>query len=891
MAQRLRVLLALAFLVSLGGAHLWEDEIEGENGSHAREPERGSGVTSLDPPPSSAPTSATSSICIAPPEAYNRYIAHMQAGWDEEISLALQDEEVNQYLEEAGLAPQPEQLPQPFAVQLNTVAAEEENNSQPTLWASPRQTQASSSNQSLAEAPAEDEDNWDGWARINRSTGMYSWVAAPGASSSSSSSWTPPGACGTHVQIEPVEGTMASSSSSSWGSPVATHYVAEQQVTAEWDTTTGTWETTASSSSASPGHTTIATEEPETTVEGVEVDWWEAIRDRRGIRQNRVPRADKGGSSDMYNHNNSPACARDPQSLLRPARGVLKPLRRWTPTTTNGSDNQPQAPKAVDSWPTWEATRSTTSQSAEEVGVTQRFGEWRTGRDRWHTPEGKVINRLRDRLQAEQAEAELPTIEEENLFVVEGVTQVNGEDVVQVTNASGDKFWVRSSTRENSTATPSSTSDEASEGTTSSSANERPSVGFWHRGVFYNRERTPQEQRSHNGGRGAQRMARKQQRAREYYQGLWKPAWLRQYAADRQERERQAATGGEVTAAVTERQAATGGEVTAAVTEAGTTNDPGQGETEELNDTEWTQDPTTGWWDRRMSTSFSSTASPPTTGFQEQWTTGADPPTWPSTTTTTSTRNLTREVLVGVTLRAAEILLSSTSTTSTSVADDFYPPNFGLFPVVSEMDDRHTWLMELTNSERARLQENGVPQGQISRIEQLLLSLDDHDSADLGPESRWGLGRLTQRLDEALGSLEAILEILLRRLRPRGHWPVTRIPTSEVMQLRMFRWAQNYGDIFQDTLRVHLHTPLQSIETASASSSRPLAPTNATTAAMTHRARGEESLTGLVELEAMVNSSQRKWEAAARRLMKQHRLRSLGVIAAGVRETVRARPL
>ena len=111
-------------------------------------------------------------------------------------------------------------------------------------------------------------------------------------------------------------------------------------------------------------------------------------------------------------------------------------------------------------------------------------------------------------------------------------------------------------------------------------------------------------------------------------------------------------------------------------------------------------------------------------------------------------------------------------------------PNAGLFPDVDDVghaaalqdpdgepEGDHIWRMQLTNSERALLRDGGVPERAVDRFEEWLQRLEDYDSFELGPESRWGLARVTRRLDEGMESLGYLLEIMLRRLRPRGRWP------------------------------------------------------------------------------------------------------------------------
>ena len=107
------------------------------------------------------------------------------------------------------------------------------------------------------------------------------------------------------------------------------------------------------------------------------------------------------------------------------------------------------------------------------------------------------------------------------------------------------------------------------------------------------------------------------------------------------------------------------------------------------------------------------------------------------------------------------------------------------------------------------LQENGVQTLVVDRVDALLMQMDDLAATELGPEARWGLARLVRRADEGMVALQCILDVLLRRLRPRGTWPVVRTPYREIDQLRHFHRARNYGSIFEETLTHHLNVPLQ----------------------------------------------------------------------------------
>ncbi|CAE7308058.1 unnamed protein product [Symbiodinium microadriaticum] len=422
-------------------------------------------------------------------------------------------------------------------------------------------------------------------------------------------------------------GDMPSSSSLGSSSGLQTEYHAPQH---GWDDVGMRASSSSSSSQAPPAlapdeprraHTEVsATSSTVVAVDSSEsIPWWEAIRDTRNIRgRNNFVGTDDNTHGSSTASTAKPKCARDPASLLQhnPMRGILRPPRRWSPSQN---------------WESWSTpctgAASESSTSEDEPGVTQRFGEWRTGRDRWHKPDGSIINRQRERLQQQADHTPLTTIDEDNdLISVQNVGTVDGTAVVEVRNYTGDTFLVKTGHLPQ-TMPPEPFSDATTTAgvndSTSSSREEGSQVGSWH-----------------------------------------------------------------------------------------------------------------------------------------QW---------------------------------GDIIFSSTTSSSTTVdLQEEHPPNHGLYPDVHEVNETHTWMMSLTNAERAMLQEGGVPARELDRVEQLLASIDDHDSAERGPEARWALGRLVQRIDEGLDTVEKILQ---------------------VDQLRLFNWVRNYGDLFPQVLEHHLRVPLQPSET------------------------------------------------------------------------------
>ena len=273
-------------------------------------------------------------------------------------------------------------------------------------------------------------------------------------------------------------------------------------------------------------------------------------------------------------------------------------------------------------------------------------------------------------------------------------------------------------------------------------------VGFWKAGEWMARERTVQEQRLHRGGMGPQKTQRRAARVSSYLAGTWKPAWLNDYIRDKKDREEQAQYEVHTSTTPVNQPSSTCTDV-----------DPWSSRTTSNSDS-W-------WW-----SSWDSSSS------------------WSSWTWSTST--------------------------TTSMADLEFLPNFGLFPDVREatppagvvMDP----TMELTNSERAMLREAGMPGREVDRLAHLFTSLDSHETSGTGAEARWALGRLSGRADDGVQCLECLLNIIQRRLRPRGHWPVTRVPRSQQARLRLFAWIRQFGSILVNSFEHQLQTPLQPVE-------------------------------------------------------------------------------
>ena len=159
-----------------------------------------------------------------------------------------------------------------------------------------------------------------------------------------------------------------------------------------------------------------------------------------------------------------------------------------------------------------------------------------------------------------------------------------------------------------------------------------------------------------------------------------------------------------------------------------------------------------------------------------------------------------------------------TTSTTTSVVFEL-PPNAGLFPTVMPVDGETFGRMAITNSELATLQEYGVSRTTRQRLDEMLQAFDRHEQQGTGPESRWALERLVRRVGEGADAQQAILQVLRRRLVPRGLLPVTRVPRVEQQRWNIFTWVRQYVSLFLEELDTHLRTPLQPVETNRSSSS------------------------------------------------------------------------
>ena len=306
-------------------------------------------------------------------------------------------------------------------------------------------------------------------------------------------------------------------------------------------------------------------------------------------------------------------------------------------------------------------------------------------------------------------------------------------------------------------------------------------VGFWRHGVWQARARTPQEARQHRGGNGAQRSLRKQQRVSNYLQGTWKPAWLERYSHHRQSLPVSDASPADPTPCPgTERQDRPDDQL----------NWTNSVQTDSLAGSEalpshlTDPDPWSGHWGNYDTWSSNTWSN---TWWEDSSWAPSSSSWWPSTNGCWVT--------------------STTSSTSAPIEAGDFPPNFGLFPEVRPARPEEPpipWRLQLTGAERRLLQEGNVPELPIERIDAILESLEDHEAAESGPESRWALARLIGQAEGALDSLQTIVDILQRRLHPRGYLPITRTPRTVAERVRLYNWMRDSAGFFADTLEFHL---------------------------------------------------------------------------------------
>ncbi|CAE7273684.1 NNT, partial [Symbiodinium sp. CCMP2456] len=116
--------------------------------------------------------------------------------------------------------------------------------------------------------------------------------------------------------------------------------------------------------------------------------------------------------------------------------------------------------------------------------------------------------------------------------------------------------------------------------------------------------------------------------------------------------------------------------------------------------------------------------------------------------------------------------------------------------------------MQLTDNERSNLEQLRVPTVQVDRFAQLLDVLQDHQVQERGPESRWALQCVLRRAEHAEEALELMLNVISRRLQPRGVYPITRTPGTDNQMRNLYSWAQNFASVILHSMEEILRRPL-----------------------------------------------------------------------------------
>ena len=410
--------------------------------------------------------------------------------------------------------------------------------------------------------------------------------------------------------------------------------------------------------------------------------------------------------------------------------------------------------------------------------------------------------RRRERLAAEalaqrQYSPQEPIPEESELtFQVVGQTTVDGENVVEAVTFYGESFqvWGESGSVQpdvndapppalglSESPQPAIDTDGAVADTESSHESSgdgvNHTVGFWRNGEWVPRPRTASERRQQRGGNGPQRAQRKQERLNKYFRGEWLPAWLEKYKVEKARREASAAPAepdeeDDLGLWVQDNEAASS--TTVAPEESQPASTLGWGDVSWTQATSWSSSSSWSWW----STSC-------------QWEDWSASTCWDWSTSTSTSTSL------------SSVPLRTVSSITACNGED-----------LDLEEDLHSF-MQLRNSERARMQEAGVPAGIIQRLEAFLQQLDDRQELyGTGAEGRWAVQCMLRRAQEAEEALGSILDVLADRLEPQGFWPIRRVPRTEGHRWVTFNWGRQLVPILVDCLQAHLDVRLQGEETA-----------------------------------------------------------------------------
>ena len=120
--------------------------------------------------------------------------------------------------------------------------------------------------------------------------------------------------------------------------------------------------------------------------------------------------------------------------------------------------------------------------------------------------------------------------------------------------------------------------------------------------------------------------------------------------------------------------------------------------------------------------------------------------------------------------------------------------------------------MQLTNSEWATLEQLRMSEHQLRRLETLFEALHEHQIHGRGPESRWALRCIIRRGNHVEELVDVLLNIMERRLHPRGFFPITRVPREAHVRNHLFSWAQHFQLLITQTMQELLQVPLSQVD-------------------------------------------------------------------------------
>ena len=313
-------------------------------------------------------------------------------------------------------------------------------------------------------------------------------------------------------------------------------------------------------------------------------------------------------------------------------------------------------------------------------------------------------------------------------------------------------------------------------------------VGFWSRGVFIPRERTPAELRSHAGGQGRQRQERRAKRVQDWKEGKWKPAWLVQYQKDKESRARE------------RQQRATGAD----------SHEPASSSTDGVNLPQGVSWGPEAFGPRRTRAVY-----------DDDIILGGGPSFWgepdflgaPSSSTSTTTVDpATTTASWSTSTSTVSLLVQAPEATRLEETMDNMEENF---------EDEFA-LMQMTNNEEADLRQLRMSEFQLQRLQALMDGLADHQEAGRGPHSRWALACMLRRAIHAQDLVELLLRVLRRRLQPQGYWPIVRVPPDRSGAGGLYGWARNFGQIITHCVEECMQLPLDENDFAEPDQLQPL---------------------------------------------------------------------